>query len=56
MNTIAAFAMGEAYRGSELKVFDWDKAAKLIKESKTDYALEEQFIEIINQSWMIIHI
>lgn len=29
MNTIAAFAMGEAYRGNELKVFDWDKAANI---------------------------
>ena len=38
MNTIAAFAMGEAHRGNELMVFDWDKAAKLIKESKTDSA------------------
>lgn len=38
MNSIAAFAMGQANRGNELKVFDWDKAAKLIKESKTDYA------------------
>ena len=33
MNTFAAFAMGEANRGRELMVFDWDKAAKLIKES-----------------------
>ena len=38
MNTIAAFAMGEAYRGNELKIFDWDKAAKLIKERKPEYA------------------
>lgn len=38
MNTIAAFAIGQAYQGNELKVFDWDKAAKLIKESKTNYA------------------
>ena len=33
MDTMSAFAMGEANRGRELKVFDWDKAAKLIKES-----------------------
>lgn len=33
MNTIAAFMMGEANRGRELMVFDWDKAARLIKES-----------------------
>lgn len=38
MNTIAAFAMGKANRGNEMKVFDWDKAAKLIKEHKPDYA------------------
>ena len=38
MNTIAAFAMGEAYRGNEQKVFDWDKAARLIKERKPGYA------------------
>ena len=34
MNTWAAFAMGEANRGKELMVFDWDKAARLIKERK----------------------
>ena len=33
MDTISAFAMGFANRGKELKVFDWDKAAQLIKES-----------------------
>ena len=38
MNTITAFMMGEAHRGNELKVFDWDKAARLIKERKPDYA------------------
>lgn len=32
MNTLAAFAMGEANRGKELMVFDWDKAAQLIRE------------------------
>lgn len=31
MNTLSAFAMGAANRGKELMVFDWDKAAKLIK-------------------------
>jgi len=30
---MSAFAKGEASRGQELKVFDWDKAAKLIKDS-----------------------
>ena len=32
MNTMAAFAMGFANRGNEPMVFDWDKAAELIKE------------------------
>lgn len=34
MNTLAAFAIGEANRGKTLMVFDWDKAAKLIAERK----------------------
>ena len=33
MNTLSAFAMGAANRGKELMVFDWDKAAKLIKKN-----------------------
>ena len=33
MNTVGAFSMGEMNRGKEMMVFDWDKAAKLIKES-----------------------
>lgn len=33
MNTMQAFAMGEANRGKEEMVFDWDEAARLIKES-----------------------
>lgn len=32
MDTLKAFAMGEANRGKEMMVFDWDKAASLIKE------------------------
>lgn len=32
MNTLQAFAMGEANRGRELMVFDWDKAARIIAE------------------------
>jgi hypothetical protein len=32
MNTLMAFAMGEANRGRELMVFDWDQAARFIKE------------------------
>lgn len=34
MDSFAAFAMGEANRGKELMVFDWDKAARLIAKSK----------------------
>lgn len=33
MNTMSAFAMGMVNRGKEPKVFDWHKAAQLIKES-----------------------
>ena len=33
MNTMSAFAMGDANRGRELMVFDWDKAAQMIKDS-----------------------
>lgn len=32
MDSIAAFALGEANRGKEMKVFDWERAAMLIKE------------------------
>lgn len=38
MNTWMAFAMGEANRGKEEMVFDWDKAAMLIRERKPKYA------------------
>ena len=38
MNTLVAFAMGEASRGRELMVFDWDKAAQIIRERKPQYA------------------
>lgn len=31
MDNYMAFAMGEANRGCELMVFDWDKAARLIR-------------------------
>ncbi len=34
MNSILAMMMGELNRGKELMVFDWDKAAKIIKERK----------------------
>ena len=33
MNTLAAFAMGEANRWRELMVFDWDKAAQIIRDT-----------------------
>jgi hypothetical protein len=38
MDTLQAFAMGQANKGNELKVFDWDKAAKLIKKEKPEIA------------------
>lgn len=34
MNIIQAFTNGEANRGKELMVFDWNKAAEMIKETK----------------------
>ena len=37
MNTLSAFAMGAANRGKELMVFDWDKAARIIKERSPEY-------------------
>ena len=39
MDTIMAFAMGEANRGNEAMVFDWDLAAKIIRERKPNRAL-----------------
>lgn len=33
MDNMAAFAMGDANRGRELKVFDWARAAQRIKET-----------------------
>jgi len=33
MDNFSAFAMGAANRGKPIKVFDWIKAAKIIKES-----------------------
>lgn len=39
MNTLQAFAMGEANRGKEKMVFDWDKAARLIKEKSPKLAM-----------------
>jgi hypothetical protein len=34
MDSMKAFMLGEANRGKEMKVFDWDLAARLIKEKK----------------------
>lgn len=39
MNTMAAFAMGEANRGKERMVFDWDKAAEIIRDRKPKWAI-----------------
>ena len=39
MDTLSAFAMGEAFRGCEQKVFDWDKAAHLIHTNKPKLAI-----------------
>ena len=39
MNTGAAYAMGQATRGNESKVFDWDKAAEIIRDKKPIWAV-----------------
>lgn len=47
MDTIKAILMGELYRAEEQRVFDWDKAARLIKEHKPQCAiagLEDDFM------------
>lgn len=38
MDTLRAFALGEANRGKEMMVFDWEKAAQLIKDRKSTSA------------------
>ena len=38
MDTLSAFAMGAANRDKELMVFDWNKAARLIKERNAQEA------------------
>lgn len=38
MDTVLAFAMGEAHRNDPLMVFDWDKAARIIAEKEPDMA------------------
>lgn len=39
MDTLSAFAMGEANRGRDSRVFDWDKAARMIREHKPKEAV-----------------
>ena len=43
MDTLSAFILGEANRGKEEKVFDWDKAARIIKDKNAKHA--EAFLE-----------
>ena len=38
MDTLSAFVMGEANRGKARMVFDWDKAARLIREQRPSNA------------------
>lgn len=38
MNSFMGFSMGEANREKKLMVFDWDKAAQIIKERKPEIA------------------
>ena len=38
MNSVMAFMMGERNRGKMLMVFDWDKAAEIIREKKPEEA------------------
>jgi hypothetical protein len=38
MDTIQAFAMGEAHRYDPMRVFDWDKAAETIKKLRPSVA------------------
>lgn len=38
MDTMQAFAMGQLSRGKEQKVFDWDKASRIIKERQPEEA------------------
>ena len=39
MNTLDAFRMGELNRGKEMMVFDWTKAAQIIKERQPETAV-----------------
>lgn len=54
MNTIDCFAMGMATLGEEMRVFDWDKAARIIKERNPDIAeagLEEDWCWTGGKIW-----
>ena len=39
MNTLLAYQMAESHRGDPFMVFDWDKAAQIIREKQPKYAL-----------------
>lgn len=39
MDTMAAFVMGQANREKEKMVFDWDKAAEIIRDRKPECAI-----------------
>jgi hypothetical protein len=38
METVTAFMIGQMNRGNQLKVFDWNKAAEIIRNSGTNHA------------------
>ena len=38
MDTMSAFAMGQAAKGREQMVFDWDKAARILRAREATYA------------------
>lgn len=38
MDTLTAFAMGQANRGKEMMVFDWHRAAEILRERSASYA------------------
>lgn len=39
MNSMEAFLMGEMTRGKERKIFDWDQAARIIRERNPECAV-----------------
>ena len=43
MDTLQAFAIGEANRDKELMVFDWDKAVSIIKEHNLNLNLLDAY-------------